>query len=70
MLALERHLYGKPLHRNNLNQIIKKMENFAIYFWWFFNLVLIILIVFIIFFYGIKAIKGLFGHKGSKKIND
>jgi|LauGreDrversion4_2_1035121.scaffolds.fasta_scaffold62363_5 hypothetical protein len=46
------------------------MENFAIYFWWFFNLVLMILIVSIIFFYGIKAIKGLFGHKGSKKIND
>ena len=52
------------------NQLIKKMGNFAIYFWWFFNLVLMILIVSIIFFYGIKAIKGLFGHKGSKKIND
>ena len=46
------------------------MENFAIYFWWFFNLALIILIVFIILFYGIKAIKGLFRHKGPKKIND
>jgi hypothetical protein len=66
MLALERHLYGKPSHRDNLNQIIKK----TIYFLWFFNLVLMILIVFIIFFYGIKAIKGLFGYKGSKKIND
>ena len=46
------------------------MENFAIYFLWFFNLVLRILIVFIIFFYGIKAIKGLFRYKGSKKINN
>ena len=46
------------------------MENFAIYFLWFFNLASITLIVFIIWFYGIKAIKGLFSQKGSIKIND
>lgn len=46
------------------------MENFAIYFWWFFNLALIILIVAIIWFYGIKAINQLFRHNGPKKIND
>lgn len=46
------------------------MGNFAIYFWWFFNLTLILLIVFIILFYGIKAINRLFRHNGPKKIND
>jgi len=64
---------GRRNHHKKIskwNQLIKKMENFAIYFWWFFNLVLMILIVSIIFFYGIKSIKGLFGYKGSKKIND